>query len=501
MYRKSSQSLTDVCNNSYSIHSTLRQNKRRQLLELKRKNNEKEEEEEEIKKIKQKSEETYFNVNDKQIQLLFNGIQSDNYEIIIQSIKMLKEIVKKAPEVSNEFETRLFDMILMTITIPRMLQIFQKAIDNEVKMNILYILVNVSSGNTQQIIKMIQLGVIEQLLPFMLTNQFKRDICWVFANLASENVKLRDEVMNRIINVLLCLIRDNTEQAMFVECTRLVSNLCSFTPKPSYPIVIHFIEYLIHAATLNDSTIVSQALLGLDYLCEESTYCQELKQPLLPLFIKGIKSGNEELMIVVLQCIGTLILNDNTFAQELVNNGFINEIITISDYITDKITPILMYCLANIVACKQGNVGLLIVNSKLFKNILVEINTSPNHDIVIEAGWVLINVLAVIDEDVMNKILNIDVFDSFYRILSISYSGTYDILYYTLKIIIKILEVGEKESHFHGFNCYQTMLEESNCVGLLDGMKEDCILSVENQELIAEIEKYWEEDNNQMELN
>ncbi|EDR24281.1 importin subunit alpha-1, putative [Entamoeba dispar SAW760] len=497
MYRKSIQNLSEVCNTNYSIHSTLRQNKRKEMLELKRKNNK----EEEIEKIKINSEEKYFNVNDKQIQLLLNGIQSDNYEIIIESIKMLKEIVKKAPEVSNEFESRIFDMILMTITIPRMLQIFQKNIDNEVKMNILYILVNVSSGNTQQLIKMIQLGVIEQLLPFMLTNQFKRDICWVFANLASENIKLRDEVMNRIINILIYFIKDNTEQAMFVECTRLVSNLCLFTPKPSYSIFTQFAEYLIYAATMNDSMIVSQALLGLDYLCEDTTYCQNLKKPLLPLFIKGIKSGNEEVMIVVLQCIGTLISNDNEFAQELVNNGFINEMIIISDYTNDKITPTLMYCLSNIIACKQGNAASIIVNSKLFKNILVEINTSPIHEIVIESGWVLINILAVLNDDIINKILNIDVFDSFYRILSISYGETSNILHYTLKIIIKILEIGEKESHFHGFNCYQIMLEESNCVGLLDGMKEEDILSIENQELLLEIEKYWEDDNNQMELN
>ena len=229
-----------------------------------------------------------------------------------------------------------------------------------------------------------------------------------------------------------------------------------------------------------------------DKYIEEDAFVELLKQQIFICTMNCTTMTNEQIIKTILIEFTPILTRNDELQKELYSNGFINHIITSFDSYSETVKPVYMFCLSNILCTKQLPIASETLSQKKFMNSLYyEINFNPQHEIIINCGWVLINIFCVVDLSSIKKYLSVSTCDALYRLLTLSYGDSSPLIKYCLKVVKRILEAGELESYNSGVNCFVEMIEESNIPGLFDGMKNDYEHDLKIIKYIDQIEYFW----------
>ena len=219
--------------------------------------------------------------------------------------------------------------------------------------------------------EMVELGLLESTLSLIKSpkENLKEIAIWIIGNLAGENIKLRNKVIDANIMADLMPIlesSDNYKIATIRIMTWTISNIIRGRPNPPYEKISCYLAYLHTYAYSPDKETVLNALWAISYVtdCDRDNYLLFLNKKFLDHIVEFLVPGKEEFFRPCLRIVGNICAEHDFDIKCIMNGGFLHNAqqlaaSIIDDHDNESLLKEILWIVSNMAAGTEENLQIL----------------------------------------------------------------------------------------------------------------------------------------------
>ncbi|ELP92011.1 hypothetical protein EIN_387950, partial [Entamoeba invadens IP1] len=431
-------------------------------------------------------EQKLMNIPDASIFEICQNFFINDPEPVAQSLKTMKKVLLEIRNGSNELTSRVYDIIVQTNSVARLLLLLQGNISEEAKTNIFFILIDVSCGDASQVNALFKANAVDLILPFLADPTLCQEALFLLSNLAADNSRNRDIVFSKTRDLLRTGL-GNMVVSPPPNLLSLILNFCSNAPPINISLFSEFINFMFEIVRGNDSKSITLVLQGFYGLIQSDEYFKYLLNPLLPVILKTVSSSNEELFTQTMFLATLIAEHSSETCGLLVSSGFVGAVSKM--LAIHKLTVDVAQFFRTILKGSDQTFAISFMGTELWKDIVAAIQEEHDKRTVLECGVLVVETILSVDNDKAARYVDDHmVFDGLSRLLTFVFDGGDVLVDLLLRFVEKVISIGDESRRMNsGNNWCIDMLEESNCLGLIEGLLDRNDLSVETGEKLEEI--------------
>ena len=201
------------------------------------------------------------------------------------------------------------------------------AIDPALRLESSWVLINISSGTSEQTRHVADAGAITAFAELLLTpdDNIKERAIWALGNIAGDCVELRDRVLATGAIVPLCESSKWEKLSMVRTGVWALSNLCRGSPAPFFSFLQPALPTLVHHLYSNDEEILTDTCWALKHISKGS---EERRQAIIEIgacrrVVNLTMHENIAIKLAALRIVGNIISGTNMQAQIVLSVGIL----------------------------------------------------------------------------------------------------------------------------------------------------------------------------------
>ncbi|KAJ5078441.1 importin alpha [Anaeramoeba ignava] len=386
-------------------------------------------------------------------------LQKENIKTHITQIRKL--LSSPFPPINEVIELNL---------IPIFLSILKENFDEQIKLEVIWCLINISSGTSEQTNSIIKENGIEVLFEFISNHSGEsREQCfWIIGNIVADSINLRDLILQKgITQIVIQMIEESNGLVNDIQTASwMLSNLLRGNPIPNLNFFKPYFLYFESLLYFNDKKTLFYTCSCILIISSEKDQINLLFEENIPSqIIRLLKESPNEIIYQCLQIIDNLLKGNQTqidslFESDLLKN--LNQLLFHSDQDIKKKTCLTISTLAN---QNQQNI------QKLFENDIVS------------------SILKMLENETFE--LQKETLSIFYGIINQS-NQQQSQLFITdsfIGLLIKLISVDDTESIYSILEIFRKLLEISEKIAFENGISNTCVDFLEEVGGIEIIEK------------
>lgn len=308
--------------------------------------------------------------------------------------------------------------------IPLLLNILKAEYEEEIVLESIWCLANLTAGPSEVIAKLVDLGGLLVLSRFLAhSNTDIRDqAIWTLSNIAGDCVPHRDAVISlgvvEIVSDFLVSGKAKTSSSIEVMAW-LLSNLCRGSPDPPASVVSTALRLAPGFFATEKARVVATACWMLSYLTENrplETVDAVLNSGVVGKLLEWVmRTEAEKVQIPALRTLGNILTGDDCQAQILLNLGLLQHLAALIDSDKREVRREVMWCFSNITAGPEEQ-AMAVAKHNCVHRIVEALNDS-DFGVKKEAVWTIAHLTRFLDYNIYDGMLNSGVLELMVRIL------------------------------------------------------------------------------------
>ena len=417
-----------------------------------------------------------MNVNISQLKDIIISFNSNDLEqkfVGIVGIRKLLCLQDKPP----------IEIILEMNVLPEIIRL----LDNfpvEFQYEALWCLINISTGNEEQIAKIKNEGGIDKIIEFLdhNVNEIKELVIWNIGNISIDSSKVNNYLLNKkVINKLITILSVNNNENIIIHCISalrnlLRNNLNNLNEKVDLKRLLNSISRIIISIKYNEENknirqLFNDSLYILSHLSEKIKECKDflLENGVIPYIVELIRNNNNEnnyyLVLGGLKIIGNIIAGNANQTQKMLDYN-IYDILKIHMFNNKKIIKKeANWIISNIAAGTESNIKNLIDNG--FFPLVCNVFHTEEKDVRIEATWALCNFSQIKDKEYVQNLINQGLLDIICECMKSKESKEIAI---SIEALYNLLVFGKK-NEVNGYNYVAYEMEKMGMLNVLENLQ------------------------------
>jgi importin subunit alpha-6/7 len=269
-------------------------------------------------------------------------------------------------------------------------------------------LTNIVSGSSEHVKACVKAGIVPKMTQLLDSpnDDLREQAVWALGNIATDSVKMRDEVLNH--NVLLPLLHlldpNTTRISMLRHAIRTLSKLCRGKPQPPFDLVkpaLPTLALLIHS---NDEEVLTDACWALSYLSDGSNDKIQavIDAGVCPRLVELLMHQSAEVQTPALRTVSNMVAGDDQQTQHVIDCAVLPCLHQLLSNARKGIRKEAYWALSNITSGSKLQLQAVIDHNIIPS--LVHMLETEDFDIRQECAWAISNATSVGD-DVQIKFL------------------------------------------------------------------------------------------------
>ena len=493
MWRTSDNSIEAQCAKQSQYHTSLRRQRREEMMNKRRKidettpiemtlNIQNFQQEMNNNQMNQINQINQFQMNDENqpIYQLFKQIGFDNQLIsqfcqcisssnpqIVESVTgiirtMLNFLYKKN---SDKFESAFFDVLIGNGTIRKLVELLSNEISEKALRDTLFILINVSNSESRHCSALINYNIHNQLIKYLSIPQYVDDTLWIYSNLTADCEKIRDVIFNTIGPMFFQIVekaRNLQSFSTIQKLTHLCSNFFRFNLNYPETIIEPLLNFLVEQTQSEDFEILSSVFNAFCSISETNELGLKYMHLMYPTLKKYLNSPNDEICIKSVLCFGELAGKQDNVIVFFVQQGLLVDFNRLIEHRDFNVIKAVCWALSNFSCCQLANVADMIIDAGILENVCFEAMTTIYEPMKFEASWLIVNTLSYVSDNKLGVIFKLEkFFELLSEMLVMNITPRTEYLKYLLSVIRRLLMFGE-----------DIMTEEDDVNKVADGLFE-----------------------------
>jgi hypothetical protein len=309
-------------------------------------------------------------------------------------------------------------------TIPQLLKIVGEEEDEEMVLEAVWCLTNLTAGPSEVSEKLVDLGgllALYQLLSHKNTD-IRDQAIWTLSNIAGDSVQHRDQVisMGTVEVVTQLLVSGQVKTLTSIETIAwLLSNVCRGSPQPPSSIVTRVLQLAPGFLSMEKSGILATACWMLSHLTNSGLV--ETLEAVLNAGIVGrlleliTRTDVENVQIPALRTLGNILTGDDSQAQTLINLGLLQHLTLLLTSDKREIRREAIWCFSNITAGTEEQAMTVAKHNCVHR--IVEALSDSDFGVKKEAVWTISNLTHFLDCNIYDGMMNNGVLELMIRVL------------------------------------------------------------------------------------
>jgi len=317
----------------------------------------------------------------------------------------------------------------------------------ELRFESLWCLINIATGTEMQVQSLTEKGAVPIFIKLLQDEhtQIRDQAIWALGNIAGENSKYRDLVINcGVFEAILQLFKNATDLPHIKNIIWTLSTLARGRPKvPFESIKIVIPCFCAAICKFDDKELLADCCWALSFIIDGNEREKNetiIKAGIVPRLINLIGHKSKNVVIPTLRVLGSLLAGDEEIAQNVLDCGILEPLSNIISSPKDKIRKEAVFVSSNIAAgtTKQSH---LVIESGIAQKI-IELAKTDTFEIKKECVWVL-SCLSdkMTDLRLMENVLNMGIIEALCGMLNATEAR---ILFVAMEGLESLLEKGIK---------------------------------------------------------
>ena len=308
--------------------------------------------------------------------------------------------------------------------VPLLLNVLRAEYEEEVVLESVWCLANLTAGPSEVIAKLVDLGgllVLHQLLSHANTD-IRDQAIWTLSNIAGDSVSHRDEVISLGIVEILSnlLVSGKAKSSSSIEVIAwLLSNLCRGVPEPPTSVVSTALKLAPGLLATEKARIVATTCWMLSCLTDNrplETVDAVLNSGVIGTLLEWVmRTEAEKVQIPALRTLGNILTGDDSQAQVLLNLGLLQHLAALIGSDKREVRREVLWCFSNITAGPEEQA--MAVAKHNCVHSIVEALSDSDFGVKKEAVWTIAHLTRFLDCNIYDGMINSGVLELMVRIL------------------------------------------------------------------------------------
>mmetsp|Transcript_10907 Transcript_10907/g.16477 ORF Transcript_10907/g.16477 Transcript_10907/m.16477 type:complete len:519 (-) Transcript_10907:165-1721(-) len=355
--------------------------------------------------------------------------------------------------------------VIQTGCLPRIIQFLHSGADPKLQFEAAWILTNIASGEHQFTQEVVNHNAIPVLLELFQSPsaEVREQAVWTIGNIAGDCAQFRDQCLEaETLPKLLWLLYNSESNIQIVRnIVWTISNLCRGKPSPDYSYVSQALPIAVELLSHTDEEVVADAAWAISYISDASDdrINMVINSGVIPKMIEFFAHSGYQ--IPAIRTVGNIVTGNDLQTQIVVDAGALANFHYLLGSPKRNVRKETLWTISNIAAGTPDQVA-AVVNSGLMPLVIAQLSATE-FEVRKEATWVVSNIALCGQDEQAAQLLNFEVIPPLCDILCSHDSKSIMIALEALENLLKIgrheIEMANSMSGGGGF-----VQEDSNAV-------------------------------------